>query len=476
MKGNKLKIITIILAIVLICLVSFIGVYVQVQNRMENKVKDYSLGMNLKGVRAITLKVSEETESIVKDSDGNIVKDATDEEIETNGYTKEDKPVNDESILNEENYNKTKKILESRLKKLNVQMYNIRTNLEDGTIILEIPENDDTDYIVSNVSEVGKFTITDSEDTDNILMDNNDIKTAKVLYNSTTSGTVVYLDIEFNKEGTKKLEEISKQYATVEQTSQDTSTSEETSEEATEESEEVTEESEEKTQKKITMTIDGSTLISTSFDEVIENGTIQMSMGNATTDTEKLQENIQSATTITTLLETGKLPIEYTTDGNEYVQSNITNDMILKMAIIVAIIIAISLIILIIKYKTLGLLSAISFIGFIAVYLLIIRYTNVNLTIEGIIGILLILILNYILNMNILKKMKDDDEPSKIIKNSFLEFLLKIIPVCIISIVFCFIKWTAINTFGMMMFWGIAMVFIYNLIITRTLVILKTGK
>ena len=99
MKGNKLKIITIILAIVLICLVSFIGVYVQVQNRMENKVKDYSLGMNLKGVRAITLKVSEETESIVKDSDGNIVKDATDEEIETNGYTKEDKPVNDESII-----------------------------------------------------------------------------------------------------------------------------------------------------------------------------------------------------------------------------------------------------------------------------------------------------------------------------------------------------------------------------------------
>ena len=489
MKGNKLKIITIILAIILVCLVSFIGVYVQTQNRMENKVKDYLLGMNLKGSRNVILKVSEATDTVVKDAEGNVIKDATDEEIEKNGYTKEEVPVNGEEVLTEENYNKTKKILEERLKKLGAESYNIRINPQDGTIMLELSEDDNTDYIVSNVSQTGKFTITDSKDTDNILMNNDDIKTAKVLYNTSTNGTSVYLDIEFNKEGTKKLEEISKQYATKEESQEDTTTdetTEETSEEASEETSEgtseenstetSTEETTEETQKEITMSIDESALITTSFDETITNGTIQMSIGQPSTDYEKLQDNIQNVTTITTLLDTEKLPIEYTINGNEYIQSNITSEIIIKIAIVSAIILAIALVLLIIKYKTLGLLSSISFIGLIAVYLLTIRYTNVQLTIESISGIILILILNYILNKSILKKIKEDDESSNIIKDSFLEFLLKIIPVCIISIVFCFIKWTAINTFGMTMFWGIVIIFIYNLIITRALLNSKAKK
>ena len=470
MKGNKLKIVTITLAIILVCLVSFIGVYVQVQNRMENKVKDYSLGMNLKGARVLTLKVSEEAETVVKDAEGNVIENATDEEIETNGYVKGEEPINKEEVLNEENYNKTKRILEERLKKLSVQSYNIKVNTQDGTIVLEVPEDDNTDYIVSNITEVGEFAITDSEDTNNVLMDNNDIKTSKVLYNSTTSGTTVYLDIEFNKDGTKKLEEISKQYATIGESSEDASADENT----TEESEAVN--NEEETQKKITMAIDGSTLISTSFDETITNGTIQMSMGSATTDTSKLQENIRNVTTITTLLDTGKLPIEYTVEGNEFITSNITNDTILKIAIISAVILGIALIALIIKYKSLGLLSAISFAGLVAIYLLIIRYTNVVVTLEGICGILLIVILNYILNVNTLKKIQEYDDISNAIKDSFIDFLLKIIPVCIISIVFCFIQWISINSFGMIMFWGIAIILIYNMIVTRTLLILNAKK
>ena len=41
---KKVKIITIILAIILVSLISFVGIYMQTQNRMENKVKDYQLG------------------------------------------------------------------------------------------------------------------------------------------------------------------------------------------------------------------------------------------------------------------------------------------------------------------------------------------------------------------------------------------------------------------------------------------------
>ena len=47
MKGKKLKLITEILAIVVICLVSFVGIYTKKANKMENKVKDYELSKDL---------------------------------------------------------------------------------------------------------------------------------------------------------------------------------------------------------------------------------------------------------------------------------------------------------------------------------------------------------------------------------------------------------------------------------------------
>ena len=52
-KMKKIKILTIILAVVLIIMVGFFGVYTQVQNRMENQLKDYSYAMDLKGTRNI---------------------------------------------------------------------------------------------------------------------------------------------------------------------------------------------------------------------------------------------------------------------------------------------------------------------------------------------------------------------------------------------------------------------------------------
>ena len=48
---KKVKITTIILAIILVTLVSFGGVYIQTQNRMENKLKAYTYGRELKGER-----------------------------------------------------------------------------------------------------------------------------------------------------------------------------------------------------------------------------------------------------------------------------------------------------------------------------------------------------------------------------------------------------------------------------------------
>ena len=81
---KKIKITTIILLIILVVMVSFFGIYTKVQNRMENKVKEYSLDMDLKGARYIKLSVNKENKDVVKDADGNEVESSeslTDEEV-----------------------------------------------------------------------------------------------------------------------------------------------------------------------------------------------------------------------------------------------------------------------------------------------------------------------------------------------------------------------------------------------------------
>lgn len=477
MKSTKiLKLSVVILIVILVSLVSFMGVYVKVQNRMEDKVKEYKLGMDLSGSRVISLDVNKETETTIKDKEGNVVEEATDEEIEQNGYTKEEKTINPEENLNLENYKKTKSIIEKRLDALKVEDYNVRLNEENGTIYIEIPENGDTDHTVSNISETGKFEIIDATNKD-VLMDNSMIKSSNILQNTTESGTVIYLNIEFNKEGKEKLKEISNAYIKVEK---DTSTESEetnTTDDATTESTEENKENESE-EKKITLKIDGNEMITTSFEEEITDGTIQLSMGAASNDKETLKDTIETASTIAVLLDNGNLPLEYEINENKYIQSDITNNLIIKFAICIAVVILLAIIVLVIKYRLLGLLSGISYIGLIAIYLLIIRYTNVPISISGIVGIILISILNYVFNLTLLNKIKNnkDEKVSNVINDTYKNFAFKLIPIAIISIVFTLMKLISVNSFGMTIFWGIVIMLIYNITITKKTLEIKENK
>ena len=125
---RKVKIITILLVIILISMIGFIGIYAQTQNRMENKIKDYSYAMDLSGSRNIKLNVDKETNEIIKDENGNEVTDAsdlTDEQLAEKGYKKEEVPYNAEDVLNVENYRISKGKIENRLKEFGVQEYEI---------------------------------------------------------------------------------------------------------------------------------------------------------------------------------------------------------------------------------------------------------------------------------------------------------------------------------------------------------------
>ena len=476
---KKIKTLTIVLAIVLVTMVAFLGVYVPVQNRMENKVKEYAYTMDLDGARNIRLKVDKSNKTIIKDSEGKQVENSenlSEEEIKEKGYIKEEIPYNSQEVLNEENYQKSKEIIEKRLQQLKVEEYNIKLDKDTGDIILEIPEDDTTDSIVSNIATVGKFEIVDSE-TKEVLMDNNDIKLSNVMYGSdttsTTAGTIVYLNIEFTKDGAKEIEDISNKY--VETVVENTDTTEEKVEGEEADAAEPT-----TVTKEITMLIDDEEIMSTSFDEPVKTGKLQLSLGNCTTDSETLQEYVDQASNMASVLDTGNMPVKYTIDENQYVSSDITNQELNIIGYVIGGLAVLGLIVLIIRFKLFGVLTAILYLGLVSAFLLIIRYTNVALSIQGILGISIILLLNYIFLNKLLLKIKNEKLNKTIlnekIKDTYKEFFVKIIPICIAVVAFCFVGWAPISSFGMVMFWGILLIAIYNILVTNALLKIKVGK
>ncbi len=471
MKERKLKLITEILAIIVICLISFVGIYTKNANRMENQVKDYDLSKDLKGYRELVFKVSDATE--VLDSNGKVVGNTDeygDSSIETNSYQKSENKINASEDLTKENYEKAKSIIEKRLKSLNVEDYNLSLDEENGNIYLQIPENSDTDHTVSNILQVAKFEIKDQDDTSNVLVRNDDLKKISAVYNTTSSGTTVYLQIEFNKNGKNILKQISTgDYATDENLTNTTNTTGNTSEdENTNSNENTSSEEGTKTQKKIILSIDNNDMITTSFDDPIEDGIMDLSMNQATTDQDSISDTLQSASTIAAVVNSGKMPLTYKVAENNYVNTDITSNMLKKAMYVVIAIVIVALVVLIIKYKSVGLLASISYIGFVGLELLLIRYTNVTISLESIVAGIILLAVNYLITYRLIKVHETDSElKKKVYSNEFKSIIIKSIPIFIIAIVFVFMKWTKIATFGMFMFWGLLLSIIYNYIVTK---------
>jgi hypothetical protein len=447
-KMKALKRTLIILLIILLALISFGGIYIQKTKFVENILPEYKLGPDFTGLRNIGLKVSDATKDIYYDLDGNVVDE------EGKNTTKKVESVNKEENLTKDNYKKAKEIIEKRLEKIKqvqytsagivenkaIDYYTIKQNEETGKIELKLPENANTDMVLRYVATKGDFTIVD--DQDNVLMDNSYIKEANVGYSSTSSGVTVYLTIQFDKQGTEKLKEISNTFI------------------------KTTDEEGNDTTKKIKVKIDDSEMLNTYFTEEISNGMIQLSFGTATGNS--LATYAQEAKNLETLLNAGNLPIVYEADENHYVLSDINKDMLFIPTIVIMSLLVIGIIILIVKYKVKGLLGAISIIGYIAAFLIIVRLTNVVITLEGVAGIITSIILEYISIMYALNKMKENTDLT--CNQCFTKFLPILVPIAISTVILCFVKWLPIYSFGMTMFWGIILVIVYNHVVTKLLV------
>lgn len=446
---KRLGITAILLLVAIIIFASFFGVYKKEDFRAVNLIKDYDLGMKFTDARVLKMKVSSTENKIIYDSEGNVVEDDGETEYtEENGYKTETVKVNKDEILTEENYKSAKKILRNRLKGMNVGEYKIDLNKETGEISVKLQENDDVEEVINHLKQKGEFTIID-EETSEILLDNNDLKSTKVVYGAsdeTGTSTTIYLQIDFNKEGAKKLEEISKIYV-------------KTTEEKQNEEGEIEEVD---TTKHVSVVLDGTTLNSTYFGETMSTGVLYIPISQAS-DNKSLVQYSQEINHLTTIINNGILPIEYE-HIEETVEPEITANMLAVGIVVLLVLFLIACIVLTVKYKLKGFIATYLQIGYIAMLLLVIRYTNVVITKEGIIGIVIAVILNYVLTYLMLNNLKKKD---MIEWNTIGKFALKTIPVYILAIILSFNGLTRISSLGMTIFWGNVVLYIYNLAIIR---------
>ena len=193
MKLNKkLTVILIILLILLISMISFVGIYVQNKNKMQSVVAPYTFAMDMDGARKIVLEVDDTVNTIYYDKDGNKVEEKAED------GTEEEVPVNKPENLTKENYILAKKIIENRLKDAGVDSYLIRLDENSGKIVVELPENNNTDSMISFLYTVGNFTLEDEEG--QVLLDKSNLQEVKVGYGATTAGTNVYLQLIFKED------------------------------------------------------------------------------------------------------------------------------------------------------------------------------------------------------------------------------------------------------------------------------------
>lgn len=446
-KNYTLKVTLAMLFVVLVSLVSFVGVY-----KGKNLLKEYSLGKDFSDRKVATFSVKEDTtteetnteEQNNENEETNAEEQNTEngaEETNTEEQNNENEGANSEEQKDEnvqtdkqKEYKNSKNIIEKRLAAMNSEEYDIRLNESTGNLVIEVPSDFDANYFSEIVSKGNAQILNQS--TNETIIETNGFKNASARIDSTSyTKPVVLLSIKFTNDAKKIFKNVNTKYTD----------SEGKESEAT-----------------FAFTLNGETLYSDtaeSFVNTAKNGSLDLVLGQED-DEENLEDDYQSALALVSIINSGEISTDYQLDSVKIVSSNIN---IKTIIIIVAIIGLIMLVYAIYKVKKKGILPVLSLIGLVATILLVLRYTNVKITLFTILGLAVIVLSNYIL---ILKTLSND----KTFKQNFIEMLNILVPCLIVAVVFCCSPYLQLATMGMTIFWGIIVMFIYNAIITRILI------
>jgi len=448
---NILTRILVILLIILVSAIAFLGIQKKELNNWKNILPDYTLSKELSNIRTFVFSVDTSTEEVEDENAENSTNATTENQTEgeKTETPKKQVPVNDPSVLNVDNYKKSKEVISERLKKFGITDYSVTVNEENGEISVDVPYKSITDYTVSLGINKGTFLLIDTDTKENLISQDL-IKSVTVNYKqssatqSTQSKYASYdigLVVKFKKDGLSKLNEISKKYI------------------------ETMNENGEATQKTVTVQIDGEDRYTTYFSPE-GNYTelfIPISQNVSTENMDTFNDKYNEAAVIASELNTESMPIKYSLTKGTFIESYTGENFLKCAAIALAVVVAILSIILIAKYKTIGILATIIEIGFIAIHSLLIRAAVVSLTLSGLAAILTVTIMNYILISMLINKEKVIEQLEACKK-----FIINIIPFIITIIVFAFSRNVHLQSVGMVAIWGI-ITFIYTVLVAMLL-------
>lgn len=456
---KKLNVLLVILVVILLSIASFVGVFTSQKSDMKDAVPSYVLSADLVGYRQVALQIKEETEETEKTTE-NAEEEKKEEKKE---LTAEEKAAN---------YRANADVVRSRFKSLKVENFTVSVDEVTGKMEITVPEDDRTDIILADVCQVGKFKITD-KDTGEELMNNDDIASVVIGNTSYSGGLTTYMSINFNAKGRGKFTDITAKYQNVlvpagTPVNTAANTTENTAENAATNTTSVSTEST-YVDKQVIIYLDDTELLTTDFDTVVSNGQLPLTLGDLSDD----QDQYNSAKNLAAIMENKPMNDQYEVTGNTYIAAPVENNTV-KVLIYVEIAIALFIaLILIVKFGYKGILASVINVGFVAILLLVIRLTNVKLSLDGIMAIEAGYILQAIYSFMICGLLKNKDLSTKDLKEGatkiLKQFVLIVIPILILSVVCCLAEWAAIFSVGMIVFWSIVIALVYNFIITKFL-------
>jgi len=447
-KYRKTLTVIIILIVAIMMFAAFFGVKkTNEKGEKINLIPDYKLGMEFGQTRVITATVDEEKTVTIYDSEGNVVEPEEGKDYkEEDGYRTVEQPVNAETVKTIENYEKAKKIIEERLEANNISQFFIEMDKKTGKITIEIPEDENADSVQDLIENSGSLILLDGE-TGEVVLDSSYLKEAQVVYSQGDLETAVFLQLSFNEEGTAKLQELNKIYVETTKTETDENGEEK----------EVTE------SKVVWVFLNDVLLGSTVLPNIVYDDTIMFTLG-VSNDNKEIQEAVKVGEQDASLLNSGTSPIVYEY-SNEIRETKIENQELFVFLVAIGAVFVLAYLYLVIKFKARGFISVYFQVGFLGILLLILKLTGEVITMEGMAGIVISMLLEYIFTYIVLSNI--DKNEDGIYKKSNLTFFFNTLPVYIVAVVFTFANRAHISSFGTTLFWGILMIYVYNFIFSK---------
>ena len=461
--------ILLVLVSIAVIVIAFVGIYMPKANKLKNIIPDYKLGTEVNGIIEYRLipDDSENEKEVYVDSKGNVrgfVEDGKDSsssssssvevttdlaetETETNdtGFSKETRKIieNEKTSLTEENFEKTKKIIEERLENAGATEYSIRLDKSTGNMVVELSQNDDVSYLYQvGLSAYGKFDIIDYQ-TGVVLMDKSHLLDANVVTNADpeTNKYNIYLQLTLDETGKNIIKEISKQYV------------------------EYTDTEGNKKTDRISIRVDGEAVMTTYFGEEYDNAVLNIPI-SSNVEAKDLNDYAKSVSDVAFLLNQDEVPVKYVQDGGAlFIESTIADEVMdIVYWSIVALLILIT-VVLLIKYGPRGFLSGIMNACLIGLVIIVLKYAKVVISLSSLVALYGVVILNLMFITKYLRKLKGGEENSYL--ETMKEYYSVTFPLVVVSFIYTFFVSATVTGLGSVLFWGMLLQIIYNTIVVK---------